>query len=379
MLFAGAGTATAVDTPIVTGAVFNNPKGTTDEKNAVKNHIIDAINKTQSGRLIRAAMYALTDEDYTNALIAAYNKGVNVRVVLDGKYVTTGSTADDLRNVLGTDTSKSSWVTVCGTGTDDLACIGTGNNALNHNKFFLFSRVGGVVGEGEDVVIQASANQTSANTQKYFNNAYTVVGNTALYTAYVGYFNDLAAQVKNSNYYKTGYADSLKYYFFPQGSGDVMADFVNNVSCTGNSTVGTANGHKSIIRVAASMFFNRPAVRDALVARANEGCSVQIVYAEADASYVSTLKRHANITLKQLYDLNTDGTVKYQVHSKYLLVEGNYAGHPDTYWTFMGSHNLDLSSLRENDEALLRIDGATAHNAYAANFATLLANASSPS
>ncbi|NEY32007.1 hypothetical protein GTU99_07300 [Streptomyces sp. PRKS01-65] len=65
----------------------------------------------------------------------------------------------------------------------------------------------------------------------------------------------------------------------------------------------------------------------------------------------------------------------YLVHSKYLLVEGNYAGHPDTKWTFTGSHNLDYSSLRDNDEALLRVEGATTHDAYARNFAALLAQA----
>ncbi|MFF0203445.1 phospholipase D-like domain-containing protein [Streptomyces sp. NPDC005017] len=60
-------------------------------------------------------------------------------------------------------------------------------------------------------------------------------------------------------------------------------------------------------------------------------------------------------------------TIPMFVHSKYLLVEGNYASQPDTRWTFTGSHNLDLSSLCENDEALLRIAGNNVHDVYRAN------------
>ncbi|MBN3928861.1 phosphatidylserine/phosphatidylglycerophosphate/cardiolipin synthase family protein [Streptomyces verrucosisporus] len=164
-LLAPAGTAAGeVAAPVTTGAVFNDPQGTTARKNAVKDHIIGAVNATQSGRTIRAALYALADQDYADALIAAHDRGVQVRVVLDSKYADR-SAARNVRTALGGDTA--------------------------------------------------------------------------------------------------------------------------------------------------------------------------------------------------------DG---YLAHSKYLTVEGNYAGHPDTKWTFTGSHNLDHSSLRENDEALLRLEGAAPHDAYKRNF-----------
>ncbi|WP_137992200.1 phospholipase D-like domain-containing protein [Streptomyces vilmorinianum] len=355
----GAGTAVAEDTtPLTTGAVFNNPKGTVEEQNAVKNHITGAIGRTESGRLIRAALYALTDQDYTNALVAAHQRNVNVRVVLDAAY--SGSTAaQSLISTLGTDKSARSWVHVCATGG---ACIATGGtNAINHNKFFTFSRVG-AVGVAEDVVIQTSANQTPVNVAKYWNNAYTVVGNTELYTAYTTYFNALVAEQKTADYFTSAKVGTEKYYFFPQKTGDVVVDILRNVSCTGNTTVGTST-HESVVRVAA-FALHRDEVAAALVSLANQGCSVQIVYANSNDEV--TLKGHPNITLKKL---NADG---YLLHSKYLLVEGNYAGHPDTKWTFTGSHNLDYSSLRDNDEALLRLEGNAPHDAYAQNFTGLL-------
>jgi hypothetical protein len=352
------GVSSAADAPVVTGAVFNNPKGTTAEQNAVKDHIIRAVDNTQSGRLIRASLYALKDQDYADALIRAHQRGVDVRVVLDQQYADSAA-VQSLKSELGTSMSASSWVHVCGAAG---ACIATGGtNPINHNKFFTFSRIGDA-GVAEDVVIQTSANQTSLNVDKYWNNAYTVVGNTDLYTAYVNYFNDLAAEKRSSNYYTTAKVGTEKYYFFPQSTGDVVVDVLDNVSCTGNTTVGTST-HKSIVRVAA-FALHRDAVARALASLADQGCSVQVVY--ADSNDEAILKGHANLSLKQL---NTaDG---YLVHSKYLTIEGNYAGHPDTKWTFTGSHNLDVSSLRENDEALLRLEGAAPHDAYAQNFTLL--------
>ncbi|MFE3495195.1 phospholipase D-like domain-containing protein [Streptomyces sp. NPDC059175] len=358
LVLPSAGVSSAVGAPITTGAVFNDPKGTTAEQNAVKNHIITAIADTQSGRLIRASLYALTDQDYADALIQAHQRGVNIRLVLDVKY-STSAAVQSLRAELGTDTSASSWVHVCGAAG---ACIATGDsNPINHNKFFTFSRIGDA-GVAEDVVIQTSANQTAVNVAKYWNNAYTVVGNTDLYTAYVGYFNDLAAEKRTDDYFTSGKVGTEKYYFFPQKTGDVIVDVLNNVSCTGNTTVGTST-HKSIVRVAA-FALHRDAVADALVSLAGKGCSIQIVYANSNDEEI--LKGHTNISLRKL---NTgDG---YLVHSKYLLVEGNYAGHPDTKWTFTGSHNLDDSSLHDNDEAVLRLEGTAPHDAYAQNFGLL--------
>ncbi|GAA2425049.1 phospholipase D-like domain-containing protein [Streptomyces macrosporus] len=362
-----AGTATAAEeaaAPVATGAVFNDPRGTTAEKNAVKNHIIGAINATESGRTIRAALYALTDQDYADALIAAHDRGIQVRVVLDSTYADRPA-AQSVRAALGGDTSGGSWVRVCTAGRACIADAPADVNPINHNKFFTFSRIGSA-GEAEDVVIQTSANQTSLNVEKYWNNAYTVVGNTDLYSAYVAYFNDLAAMQKDGDYFRQGKVGAAKYYFFPQATGDLVVDVLDNVTCTGNTSVGS-DSHKTVIRVGA-FALHRDAVARKLRALADQDCWVEVVY--ADSNDVGIMQGHPRL---KLYRLNTaDG---YLVHSKYLTIEGNYAGHPDTKWTFTGSHNLDHSSLRENDEALLRLEGAAPHDAYRRNFLDMRAAA----
>lgn len=65
------------------------------------------------------------------------------------------------------------------------------------------------------MVVQSSANLTKSNTDAYWNNAVTMVGNTALYNGYLAYFNYLAARTKNNDYYRTVSAGNTKAYFFP--------------------------------------------------------------------------------------------------------------------------------------------------------------------
>ncbi|WP_158071345.1 phospholipase D-like domain-containing protein [Streptomyces sp. CB02261] len=370
-LLAGAPTAAAAPPLPTTGAVFNDPTGTPEQQNAVKQHIIDAIDQTEGGRTLRASMYALTDTDYSGALQRAHARKVQVRVVLDHSE-SDSPAAVALTEALGTDMTQPSWVHICPAGR---ACIADTDaswndgtppvNPINHNKFFTFSRVG-AAGLAEDVVIQTSANQTPGNTTRFWNNAYTSVGNTELYTAYVNYFNDLAAERRNTNYFRqASTAGAEKYYFFPQSSGDLVVDILDNVTCTGNTTVGS-DSHKTVVRIAA-WALHRSAVAQKLRTLADQNCWIEIVYRETNQ--LPTLTHPRIRPYKLLLDKGTTTTGDDMfVHSKYLLVEGNYAGHPDTKWTFTGSHNLDLSSLRENDEALLRIAGDTVHDAYRANY-----------
>lgn len=363
--------ASAEGAAVSTSAVFNNPNGTVAQQRAIKDHIIRVIDRTGTGgtgpgRTIRAALYVLDDQEYTDALVAAHRRGVNVRVVLDASR-TSKPAAASLIAALTTNKANRSWVHVCTRGA---ACIAPdeGRGHINHNKFFTFSRVGEQEGAGEDAVIQTSANQTELNVSSYWNNAYTVVGNTGLYSAYVGYFNDLVAMVKDDNYFTSGKVGTEKYYFFPQNTGDLMADVLNNVNCT--YSVGSVT-RKSTVRLAVSAFANRPKIVSTLKTLAANGCTVQIIHGQS--SYWDTFSGVKNITQRRLSDSDHS-----RVHSKYVLIQGSYAGHSDTKWTFTGSHNLNNSSLRDDDEAVLRLEGATPHDAYRQNFAEMWAVAAQP-
>ncbi|MDR8412375.1 phospholipase D family protein [Nonomuraea sp. 3-1Str] len=57
-----------------------------------------------------------------------------------------------------------------------------------------------------------------------------------------------------------------------------------------------------------------------------------------------------------------------RVHSKYLLVEGSFDGDRDARWVFTGSHNYNETSLRRNDETLLRLNDRRVYRQYVDNF-----------
>ena len=70
-----------------------------------------AIDGTKSGETIRMAFFSLTVWNFSDKLIEAYNRGVNVRLIQDDHEI--GPMWQDLVDVLGSDTTKKSWAVVC--------------------------------------------------------------------------------------------------------------------------------------------------------------------------------------------------------------------------------------------------------------------------
>ncbi|MFD9789316.1 phospholipase D-like domain-containing protein [Streptomyces sp. NPDC059070] len=398
--------ATAVADPaplVTTGAVFNNPAGDTAAQDAVFGHLARLVDGAQKGSDIKMSMYVLGSDYLAARLTAAHRRGVNVQVVLDNESllhwagkVTYPKLAEGLKPVPGSGTS---WVRVCA---ENQACLAKDPNpndsfhGVNHNKFVLFSRTTGS-GTGtvpvDDVVVQTSANQTPWDRQHAFNDALTVVGNTALYTAYAGYFNDLAAAQAGTKArvadYPTEYpAGDAKAYFFPRAASDPILNILNTVddpvngqpACHGNSPGhGTEDG-RTVVRVAMHQI-TRPEVAKKLWELDDAGCYVDIVYRYLDVAGAGTAiadqlakpTRFGGIALHRLDDADDgDGNPATSnamaTHSKYLLIDGTYLGKADQKIVFTGSHPYTKSALTTNDEALLKYDDAAVHDAYRENF-----------
>ncbi|MEQ4306049.1 phospholipase D-like domain-containing protein [Plantactinospora sp. B6F1] len=340
---------------VSSGAIFNNPT-VASQQYAIVEHLQGLIQGAAVGSTIRVAIYHFSLTRVSDDLIAAHDRGVNVRVVVDSQSRDYPAVTN-LIGALGTSRANPSWVTVCTTGR---ACIGNLNTPIMHNKFFLFSDTSG----STNVLVQSSANLTSGNAERYWNNAVTLVGNTAVYNSYVNYHSDLAAKVKNNDYYRTTSSGNAKSYFFPRAGSSASTDTIynmlnENVTCQGNTSVGTETG-RTIIRVG-MWHFSRNSIANELRDLANQKCWVEVVYTDADVDVPNILSGHSRI---RLYRISGD----YIVHSKYMLIEGTYAGKRDTKWVVTGSHNYSNAALRENDEALLRIQSATIHDQYRSNF-----------
>ncbi|MGW6535473.1 phospholipase D-like domain-containing protein [Streptomyces sp. NPDC055051] len=398
-----------VEPTVTTGALFNNPSGVAagtaesapDDpvrlaETRIKRHLLDLIGGAAQGSYIRISVYLHWDAEVTKALVAAHERGVNVQVVVgDDRY----SAVANLKAGLAKIAAPHSWIRACRTVTQPDAtvvhdaCLAKDaafpRDNVNHQKFFLFSRTKGA-GDVyvDDVVVQSSGNLTSTDYTKWWNDALTVVGNTALHHAYRTYFDTQAAAAaggpQTSNVTDAS-AGAAKVYFFPKSGDDTVVNILRTVipagtatPCGGNTAVGvgTKDG-RTKIRIAQG-HITRTEVAKQLWELAQAGCHVEIVYRSLENwdkegnpySQVSPwLTRpttgKGRIILHDLANDERDGT---DTHTKYLLIEGTYYNGPNKRIVFTGSHTYTENALRYNDEALLKYEDPAVFAAYLQNF-----------
>ncbi|MYS08311.1 hypothetical protein GTW71_18140 [Streptomyces sp. SID6041] len=383
---------------VTTGAVFNDPNSTdAAARGRILSHLAGLVDGAEAGSSIRISLYLFHSVYLANKLGDAHKRGVTVQVVVDADSRSTG--LETLKTRLADPAgAPGSWVRTC---KPEEACLaldpgttaadpnGTYDN-VNHNKFFLFSRTRGKGDVAvDDVVVQGSGNLTSQDTDDWWNDALTVVGNAELFTAYRGYFDDLAAAAVGqipqvAEYAHDTQAGKAKVYFFPRSGTDTVVNILGTVapvgtpdSCGGNSPgFGTADG-RTRIRIAQG-HTTRPDVAKKLWELANAGCDIEIVYRSLDnwttddkpmGQVANWLTRpvtgKGRITLHQLDNDKRGGS---DSHTKYLLIEGTYNGGPNKKIVFTGSHTYTTTALRYNDETLLKYEDATVFDAYVGNF-----------
>lgn len=374
---------------VATGPVFNNPAGTSSEQNAILSHVGALTNGATAGSTIRIAMDVFGSNWLAQQLVAANDRGVSVQVIVDDttKKDPEGAGAYAiLAQGLGTNPTASSWVLACPAKS---ACLGKDPDPsdsyypVNHNKFYLFSATSGRAADPAravpDVRVQSSANLTTWERQTAWNDAMTVVGNHTLFQAYDKYFQDLRAAAlgaipQTADYPVQVAAGQAKAYFFPRSDTDVILSILNTVDdpvgsnavCHGNSAgFGTSDG-RTVIRIAMHQI-TRVEVARKLWELDNAGCYVDIVYRYLDESGTAVadqLKKptaYAGIALHRLDSATA-------THSKYLLIEGAYAGVANQKIVFTGSHTYTYLALHGNDEALLKYSDPAVHDAYRSNF-----------
>ncbi|MFC9338439.1 phospholipase D-like domain-containing protein [Streptomyces sp. NPDC057020] len=383
---------------VTTGPVFNDPNSTdASARGRILSHLAGLVDGAESGSTIRISLYLFHSVYLANKLGDAHKRGVTVQVVVDADSRSTG--LETLKTRLADPAgSPGSWVRTC---KPEEACLaldpgttaadpnGTYDN-VNHNKFFLFSRT---KGKGDvfvdDVVVQGSGNLTSQDTDDWWNDALTVVGNTELFAAYTRYADDLAAAAAGqapqvADYAHDTQAGKAKVYFFPRSSTDTVVNILATVapvatpdSCTGNSAgFGTPDG-RTKIRIAQG-HITRTEVARKLWELAQAGCDIEIVYRSLDnwtaddtpmGQVANWLTRpvtgKGRITLHQLDNDKRGGS---DSHTKYLLVEGTYNGGPDKKIVFTGSHTYTTTALKYNDETLLKYEDTPVFDAYVKNF-----------
>ncbi|WP_030749376.1 phospholipase D-like domain-containing protein [Streptomyces sp. NRRL F-5135] len=370
--------ASAADVPPM-GTVFNDPTSAdAARQNAIRDRVRDLIAAADEGSTIRMGLYHLWDNTVAQDLVAAHrDRSVKVQVVLDESTISAdvanpAVSYNTLKAALGTDIAASSYVKLCAAGR---SCLGSASGGINHNKFLLFSSVGG--GAARQVVLQTSSNLTPSNYARYWNSAVVVAGNAALHSAYSDYFVKLGKQDRANWSYTYANAGDYKVYFFPRAgttdASDTVVNTLDNVGCTWTDAAGS---HRTVIR-AAMLKVTRQGVADALRAKAAEGCAVDLVYSETDSGTWNALHGQSRLTVRcYQHDHDADkDTPNRIVHSKNMMIDGMYAGERSKL-VFTGSHNWSGPALRDNDEAMLRVTTPSVYDAFLANFTQVRAAAS---
>ncbi len=352
------------------GAIFNNARGDVAAKDRILTHIVRTIDSTPRNSEIRIAAYSNDRPDVAEALIRAHQRGVDVQLVLNDNW-TSGATRR-LVNVLGRDTNRRSFVSICSG-----SCRGGFGN--QHMKFYLFSKAGQV----KDVVMVGSANLTGYGARVQWNDLYTARNAPELRDLYTKVFEQLVRDRRVASPYIHRVVGNYENEFFPMPSmtaeDDPVLHRLDAVRCAASG--GTGSRGRTVIRI---VMYGWVDSRGLYLAKKvadldRAGCDVRVILSAPGGRVVrnliagGVLVKSADLDLDHNENTGFDQTAfEVFTHEKYMTLSGSYRGEMGRHvWT--GSENWSNLGLR-NDEVTIRIPGASTHRAYVANFDYLWAN-----
>ncbi|MFC6884323.1 MULTISPECIES: phospholipase D-like domain-containing protein [Actinomadura] len=334
---------------VAQGPRFNLPTGNAYQQGAIDTYVKKLIRHAPAGSEIDVSLFRLQTDGMARELVRAHKRKAKVRVVIDSDSLKKrGHVYTYLRKNLGSSTKRRSWILTCPKGRGCIAPHVKGQWSKNHNKFYAFSRTY----DSRNVVVQTSGNATGGMYNQY-NDAYTMV-DAKLYTAYRRYFYDLAKRRPNGNYYRTRSSGMRSVSYFPKASGDPIVDALKKVSCKGGTRLRLSSG-----------MFTRTSVSRQLSKLDDAGCDVKVVSGSLGESAAKALAKpgpHGGPAVHVF----TPKQAK-QAHSKYLLIDGVYAGHRRKM-VMTGSHSYTTAALRLNDESMLTIPYSGTYGVYLRNF-----------
>lgn len=356
------------------GALFNNPTGSKASKYRIQLRVEKAIRNTPRGALILVSTYLMDRKASADALIGARRRGVHVHVIMDGG-ISTG-TARRLKRVLNRDNGRRGrhW------GPDDSfarqcagSCRGGGPNQAMHAKFYAFS----ATGRARNVVMISSANLNKGGAVKGYNDMFTMAGVPKTFAMYHKVHDEMARDRVDGDPFVVQREGRFESMVFPKRGAKRGTDptyrALNRVRCHG-ARGGAGRGGRTIVKVGMFHWSGNRGIYLAqkILALRRDGCIVSVIYGAPGKGVADRLRASARRGGINLYDSrmdrNEDGEVDIRIHSKYLLVNGNYNGDSSSWQVFAGSQNWTDCSLTCGDENTIHINSRPAYAAYSRNF-----------
>jgi hypothetical protein len=341
------------------GAKFNYPLGTRTQQRILFTHIIRSINSTTPGSNIRIAVFSFADPRTADALIAAYRRGVHVRLVFNSTSVY--PSMKRVRDVIGTDTDASSFVVFC-----HQSCRGTGGQM--HAKYFSFNRVG----SERDVTMVGSNNLTNHNSVAQWSDLYTVVNDKPYFLLYRHWFGQLKRDTPVVQPYETKSSGDDVVDFAPlklSEEPDPILTAIKPMACEytdGDVDPASTTPDKvrySKIWIAAHAWNGTRGRRiaQAVAAKERAGCRVEVFYGIGMGGAVMDILRAADVAI-------SPGRHQHvRTHEKLMIFQGTYAHVAGSSLAWTGSHNWSNRALGR-DDLIVRISDPVVTAQYIAQY-----------
>ena len=332
------------------GANFNNPIGKPTQQRKLLQQVIRTVNSAPAGSTIRMAVFSFGDGPTADALIAAHNRGVNVKLVFAGENVYPAMAR--LRTAIGTDTDASSFVRIC-----QNSC--RGEQGQMHAKYFSFSRAG----SAKWITMVGSVNLTQHNAQDQWNDLYTRVDDRPYFRAYGHWFGQLKADQPVAKQYLHKVVSDTDIRVMPvdlTAETDPILTALDNVQC-----VVTTDGEDVDTGVYISTHaWNEErgkAIAWKVAALRGEGCDVKVFFGTGMGAAVKSILKNHGVRMRKGQHPGI------RTHQKVMIVSGGYDGEPSTVRAWTGSQNWSTRATHR-DDLIVRVDDQVEAAAYEKRF-----------
>lgn len=323
------------------GPSFNNPLGSPGQQRKLLQQVIRTTNSAPAGSTIRMAVFSFGDGLVADALIAAHDRGVAVKMVFAGENVYPAMTR--LRLALGTDTDAASFVRIC-----ENSC--RGERGQMHAKYFSFSRAG----SARWITMVGSVNLTEHNAQDQWNDLYTRVDDPGYFRAYGRWFGQLKRDEPVVNQYLHKVTPTNDIRITPVDlttEGDPILDTLDRVRCLVTEGEIDPDSPNPDDVVATSVFVNTHAWNEErgkriawrMVALRSEGCEVRVFYGTGMGAAVKSILENNDVAMRKGHHHNI------RTHQKVMMVDGAFGDDLDTVRAWTGSQNWSTRAANRDD------------------------------
>jgi hypothetical protein len=341
---------------------FSVPGPDGEQDPTLEDTLVRYLGLAAPGSHVRMAIFTFDRPRVADAIVAAVARGVDFRVVMDKRSVTTPAAA-----TVQAALPVGAFVT-CGEGTAYTTCIAPFTAGAMHNKFVTFSEL---TDGSRDVVLDSSANVT-VQMVAAFNNTVVVRDDAALHAAFTAYWNDLAAQVRTDDYLRTVEGGDWTLLLLPQRATtpptDVLMARLDGLDCAAPGGAPDGGGQVLVNHVTFSA--TRPTFVDRIVGLARAGCHVEYVLSAWDTAPLARLL-NAGVTVRFFFDgISSSGapiTPALTAESKYIAVDATISG-TRRREVFSGSANVNIGGLTLSDDHVLVLRDPATYSRFVDNF-----------